>query len=158
LGKIAPIPRDGATYIVYGPRCTIESLCCKLVGGCRKGGYGCRGGIGHPTPFVANPQFEAILQALKTIVDKNVEYNDLCLAQHEYTMCPNDVISLPRKHNLIIQFQQNLRWFSHSRHVINFAEDSYVGVGDLSLPKLEISFSVVGFYGMNFHPGAPYWT
>jgi hypothetical protein len=62
LGKHLPIPRDGATCIISGPRCTIESLCSKLVGGCRKGGYGCRDGIGHPTSFVVNPQFEAILK------------------------------------------------------------------------------------------------
>ena len=42
-------------------RYTIESFCSKLVGECRKGGYGCKNNIGHPTPFVANPQFEAIL-------------------------------------------------------------------------------------------------
>ena len=50
LGKIPPIPRDGAACIVFGPRCTIESLCSKLVCGCRKGGYGCREDIGHCQP------------------------------------------------------------------------------------------------------------
>jgi hypothetical protein len=38
-------------------------------------------------------------------------------------------------------------------------------LGDLSLQKLvalrdelEMSFSAVEFYGMSFHPRAPYWT
>ena len=66
LGKIAPIPRDGAIYIVSGPSCTIDSLCFKLVGGCRKCGYGCGDDIRHQNPFIANPQFEAILQSMES--------------------------------------------------------------------------------------------
>ena len=65
VGKIAPIPGDGATCIVYGQRCIIDNVCSKLVGGCRKGGYGCRDGNGHPPPFAGNPQFEAILQNME---------------------------------------------------------------------------------------------
>ena len=89
LEKITPIPHNGATCIVSGPRCTIESFCSKLVGGCRKCGYGYGDGIRHQTPFVANPQFEVILQSMENDVDKSAEYNAFRLAQYEYIMYPN---------------------------------------------------------------------
>jgi hypothetical protein len=105
----------------------------------------------------------------KTIVDKSAEYNALRLAQYEYAMCPHDVIRvcLPRKHNLITQFQLNLKWFSHSRHVSSRISRRILmsDLGDLSLrnlaklrDELGMSFSAVEFYGMSFHPSAPYWT
>jgi hypothetical protein len=79
-------------------------------------------------------------KAWKTIMDKNMEYNALRLAQHEYSMGPNGVrrVYLIRKHNLIHQFQINLMWFSQSRHVSSkisrriFMSD----LGDLSLHSL----------------------
>ena len=42
----------------------------------------------------------------KTIVDKYVEYNALCLAHYEYAMCPNEVkrVCLPCEPNLITRF------------------------------------------------------
>jgi hypothetical protein len=48
-------------------------------------------------------------KAWKTIVDKDVEYNALRLAQHEYSMGLNGVprVCLIREHNLIHQFQIN---------------------------------------------------
>lgn len=52
LKKIAPILCDGATCIESGFRFKNESFCSKFVGGSRKGGYGCRDGIGHLTLFV----------------------------------------------------------------------------------------------------------
>ena len=108
-------------------------------------------------------------KAWKTIVDKSAEYNALRLAQYEYAMGPNVVprVCLPREHNLITQFQQNLMWFSHSWHVSSQISWRILmsDLGDLSLWKLaalrdelEMSFSTVEFYGMSFHPGAPYWT
>ena len=108
-------------------------------------------------------------KAWKTIVDKSVEFNALCLAECEYAMWPNDVrkVCLARKHNLITQFQKNLMWFSNSRHVSSRVSRKILmsELGDLTLWKLaalrdelEMSFCMVEFYGMSFHPGAPYWT
>ena len=168
LGKIASIPRDGANCIVSRPKCTIDSLCSKLVGGCRKGGYGCRDGIGHPTLFVLIHSLRLYCKAWKTTVDKSAEYNALHLAQYEYVMYLNDDrrVCLSREHNLVTQFQQNLMWFSHSRHVSSrisrriFMSD----LGDLLLRKLaklrdelEMSFYAVEFYDMSFHLGVSYW-
>ena len=102
-------------------------------------------------------------------MDKNVEYNALRLAQHEYAMGPNvDLrVSLPREHNLITRVQMNLMWFSQSQHVSLkiLWKILMSNLGDLSLRKLaklrdelEMSFCVVEFYGMIFHPIYPYWT
>jgi hypothetical protein len=102
-------------------------------------------------------------------VDKSAEYNALRLAQYEYAMCPNDVrrVCLPCEHNLITQFQYNLMWFSHRRHVNSRISRRILmsNLGNLSLRKLvalrdqlEMSFSAMEFYGMSFHPGALYWT
>ena len=114
MWKIARCPRYGPTRIVSIPRGTIVNLNSQFIGGCRKCGYGPGDGIGHPTSFVVNPRFEAMFQSMETIVDKSVEYNALCLAQHEYAMGPNGVRSmcLIREYNLIHQFQMNLMWFS----------------------------------------------
>ena len=106
-------------------------------------------------------------KAWKTIVDKNVKYNALRLAQYEYAMCPNEVkwVYLPREHNLIRQFQLNLMWFSHSRHVsskilrrILMSDLRYLSLRKLVAlrDELEISFCVVEFYGMIFHSIYPY--
>ena len=108
-------------------------------------------------------------KAWKMIVDESAEYNALCLAQYEYVMGPNAVIRvcLPREHNLITQFQLNLMWFSHSRHVSTRISQRILmsDLGDLSLQRfsklrdeLEMSFCAVEFYGTSFHPGASYWT
>ena len=100
-------------------------------------------------------------------MDKSVEYNALCLAKYECAMCSNDVIRvcLLRKHNLISQFQHNLMWFSHSRHVnLQILQRILMlDLGALSLRKLaalraelEMSFFAVEFYGINFYPREPY--
>ena len=65
VGKIAQIPRHGATRIVSGPRCTIVRIGSQLIGGCRKWLYGPGEGIGHQTPFVGNWQIEAMLQSME---------------------------------------------------------------------------------------------
>ena len=108
-------------------------------------------------------------KAWKTMVDKSAEYNALRLVEYEYTMWPNDIkkVCLARKHYPITQFQENLKWFSNSRHVSS--QDSrkilMANLGDFTLQKLvvlrdelEMSFCAVEFYGMSFHPGALYWT
>jgi hypothetical protein len=65
LWKIMRIPRYGATHIVSGPRCIIVSLNSQIIGGCHKCEYGPGDGIGHPTSFVANPRFEAMLRSME---------------------------------------------------------------------------------------------
>jgi hypothetical protein len=140
LGKIALIPRDGATCIVSRPRCTIENLCSKLVGGCRNVDMGAETALDSQLRLLLIHSLRLYCKAWKTIVDRNAEYNALCLAQYEYAMCSNDVIRvcLPRKHNLITQFQHNLMWFSHSRHVSSNISRRILmsDLGDLSLRKL----------------------
>ena len=108
-------------------------------------------------------------KAWKTVVDKNVEYNALRLAQYEYAMGPNvDFrVCLPREHKLITHFQMNLMWFSQSRHVNSGISRRILmsDLGDLSLrnlaklrDELGMSFCAVEFYGMIFEPFYPYWT
>jgi hypothetical protein len=161
LWKITRIPRYGPTCIVARPRCTFVSLSFQLIGGCHKCGYGPGDGIRHPTSFVANPRFEAMLQSMEMIVDKSVEYNVLRLAQHENSMDPNGVprVCLIREHNLIHQFQKNSLWFSHSRHVTSKISRRILmsDLGNLSLrslakqrDELESCWCAVEIYGMIF--------
>ena len=105
----------------------------------------------------------------KNVVDKSVEYNALRLAQYEYAMGPNvDLrVCLPREHNLITQFQMNMMWFSHSRHVSSKISRRILmsDLGDLSLrslaklrDELESCWCAVENYGMIFESFYPYWT
>ena len=79
-------------------------------------------------------------KAWKMIVDKNVEYNALRLAQYEYAMCLNEVkwVCLPREHNLIRRFQLNLMWLSRSRPFSSKISQRILmsNLVDLSLRKL----------------------
>ena len=65
LEKLWPIPWGGPSCIGPRPRCVVESVCSRHVGGCHEGGYGCRNGNGHSTAFVGNAQLESFLQNMK---------------------------------------------------------------------------------------------
>jgi hypothetical protein len=76
----------------------------------------------------------------KMIVDRNVEYNALRLAAHEFTMGPHALIELclPREHNLVKLFKLNFMLFSQSRHVTSKISKKILrsDLGDLSLRSL----------------------
>jgi len=71
------------------------------------------------------------------------------------------------EYNIVTQFQENMKWSSKSWHVTTrvFRRIIWAGLEELTLPELdglqealEASFHAVEFYGMRFHPTAPYWT
>jgi hypothetical protein len=105
----------------------------------------------------------------KTIVDISTEYNALRLAEYDCRMWPNDWRRrfMTREYNIVTQFQENMKWFSKSWHVTTRVSRRILraGLEELTLPELdglrealEASFYAVEFYGMSFHPTAPYWT
>jgi hypothetical protein len=60
-----------------------------------------------------------------------------------------------------------MKWFSKSQHVTTQVSQKILqaGLADLTLAELDglqeaqkMSFYAVEFYGMTFHPTAPYWT
>jgi hypothetical protein len=55
----------------------------------------------------------------KTVVDRSTEYNALRLAEYDCAMWPNDWRRRysPREYNIVTQFQENMVWFSRSRHL-----------------------------------------
>jgi hypothetical protein len=55
----------------------------------------------------------------KTVVDRSTEYNALSLAEYDCIMWPNDWRRrfMTREYNIVTQFQENMKWFSKSRHV-----------------------------------------
>jgi hypothetical protein len=105
----------------------------------------------------------------KAVVDKSTEYNALRLAEYECARWPYDWRRrfMTREYNIVTQFQENMMWFSKSRHVSTRVSKKILRarLEDLTLPELdglrealEMSFYAVEFYGMSFHRTAPYWT
>jgi hypothetical protein len=71
------------------------------------------------------------------------------------------------EYNIVTQFQENMKWFSKSRHVTTRVSRRILqaGLEELTLLELdglrealEASFHAVEFYDMRFHTTAPYWT
>jgi hypothetical protein len=118
LGKIAPIPCDGATCIVFGLDVQLIVFVPNLLVGAAKVDMSAETALDIQLRLLLIHNYRLSCKAWKSTVDKSMEYTALCLAQYEYAMCPNDVrrVCLPHEHNLIIQFQQKLMWFSQSRH------------------------------------------
>lgn len=107
-------------------------------------------------------------KAWKAVVDKSTEYNALRLAEYDCAMWPNDLNTrfMTREFNIVTQFQENMKWFSKSRHVTTRVsrrtlrarlEDLTLSELDGLREALEMSFYAVEFYGMTFHSSAPYW-
>ena len=71
------------------------------------------------------------------------------------------------EYNIVTQFQENMKWFSKSRHVTTRVSRRILqaGLEELTLLELdglrealEASFHAVEFYDMRFHTTALYWT
>lgn len=107
-------------------------------------------------------------KAWKVVVDNSTEYNALRLAEYDCAMWPNDLRRpfFICEYNIVTQFQENMKWFSKSRHLTTRVSQKTLRarLQDLTLSELyglrealEMSFYAVEFYGMIFHSSAPYW-
>lgn len=105
----------------------------------------------------------------KAVVDRSTEYNALRLAEYDCAMWPNDWRRMysPCEYNIVTQFQENMVWFSMSRHLTTrvFRRILQTRLEDLTLLELdglrealEMSFHAVELYSVSFQPTAPYWT
>ena len=119
LGKIPPIPCDGPLVLYLNTNIQLKVFVPNLLEGAAKAAMGAETAFDTQLRLLLIHNLRLYCKALKTIVNKSVEYNAFRLAQYEYAMYSHDVIRvcLPREHNLITQFQQNLMWCSRSRYV-----------------------------------------
>ena len=147
----------------------LEVLVPNLLVGAAKVNLGANTAAGTLLRLQAMLKMRLSCKAWKTIVDRSTQYNALRLAEYDCTMWPNDWRRrfMTREHNIVTQFQENMEWFSKSRHISTRVPRRILraGLGDLTLweldglrEALEASFYAVEFYGMRFSPAAPYWT
>ena len=160
---------SGQTYVMEPLLLELEVLVANMVVGATEVDLGAEMATDTLLRLQAMHNMRLSCKAWKTIVDKSTEYNALRLAKYDCAMWPNDWRRrfMTRKYNIVTQFHENMKWFSKSRHLTTWVSRKTLraSLEELTLPKLdglrealEMSFYAVEFYGMSFHPTAPYWT